>query len=94
MKHALKRRIAKLLLLLYLFSSYLGATHIHKEAVASHTDCKVCVVVKNLHNGDTPASSTLPEVMWQPLQRVWLHGDAVTSLPNKGYNAHAPPAFF
>jgi len=36
MKNAFKTCIVKLLLFFYLFSSYLGATHIHKDALASH----------------------------------------------------------
>ena len=54
-----KRRLIHMLLAFYLFSSYLGDTHIHDEGYASHDSCKVCIVVKNLHSGDAPATFAL-----------------------------------
>ena len=41
-----KQYTIRFLLFFYLFSSYLGAAHIHHDALASHDDCKVCVVAK------------------------------------------------
>ncbi len=56
-----KKRLRHFLLFFYVTSAYLGATHIHHEALASHDDCKVCIVVKNLHSGDTPVPFCLLE---------------------------------
>ncbi len=93
MKHALRVRIVKLLLFFYLFSSYLGATHIHQDALTSHDSCKVCIVVKNLHSSDTPAVSILSLVVWDAVPVVFLWHDAAALLPNKGFDALAPPRF-
>ena len=93
MKHALKMRIAKLLLFFYLLSSYLSAAHIHKDTLASHDDCKVCIVVKNLHSGDAPATFAQPLVAWDTVVVVSLWHDTVVAAPKKGFDAHAPPRF-
>ena len=93
MKHALRMRIVKLLLFFYLFSSYLGAAHIHKDTLTSHDDCKVCIVVKNLHSGDAPATFAQPLIAWDTVLVVFLRHEAAAVLHDKGFDAHAPPRF-
>ena len=93
MRHAFRMRIVKLLLFFYLFSSYHGAVHIHKDTLASHDDCKVCIVVKNLHSGDVPAAFVEPFVAWDTVLVVSLWHDAVVAPFDKGFDAHAPPRF-
>jgi len=89
-----KRHIVHFLLFFYITSSYLGATHIHHDALVSYDDCKVCIVVKNLHSGDTPASVALLDV-----DSAFTHIIARKTLSHvcqipKGFDAHAPPSFF
>jgi len=90
-----KQYTIRFLLFFYLFSSYLGATHIHHDALASHDDCKkVCVVAKNLHNGDIPESGVL-SVVWDRDSKQIIFYETVFYLGiTKGFNAQAPPFFF
>jgi len=80
------------LLFFFLFSSYVGATHIHHNALIEHSDCKVCVVAKGLH-GDDVVLSALP---FTPLFRTFELISSLIKAPfsmlYKGFNAHAPPA--
>ena len=89
----LKLRIVHFLLFFYLFSSYLGAAHIHHDALASHHDCKVCTVAKNLHNGDTPDPVCLPGMDSIHYQKIALHRSLFAYESIKGFDAHAPPLF-
>ncbi len=88
-----KQRIVHFLLLFYLFSSYLGATHIHHDVLASHHDCKICIVVKNLHNSDIPDPATLPAIDNTYYQKISLHRSLFAYELRKGFDAHAPPLF-
>jgi len=81
------------LLFFYLTSSYLSATHIHKDALRSHADCKICIVVKNLHSADVPddALALLPcDFCYEPILSEH-HQNTIKLL--KGFNANAPPKF-
>ena len=93
MPRYLKRHIVHLLLFFYVTSSYLGATHIHHDALASHDDCKVCIVVKNLHNGKTSDSVTLPLADTIRYQKIALYHSLFVVETFKGFDAHAPPLF-
>ena len=88
-----KQRIVHFLLFFYFFSSYLGAAHIHHDALAAHDGCKVCIVVKNLHNGDTPDPATLPVIDTIHYQKITLHQSLFSFTVLKGFDAHAPPLF-
>ena len=88
-----QQRIVHFLLLFYLLSSYLGATHIHHDALASHDNCKVCIVVKNLHNGKTSDSVTLPLTDTIRYQKPALYQSLFVVETFKGFDAHAPPLF-
>jgi len=81
----------RLFLFFYLTSSYLSATHIHKRAVVSHTDCKVCLVVKNLNSGDVPIIQ--PETLGcgECYDSIVLEEHLTTYKQLKGFNANAPP---
>jgi len=56
----MKNKLLHLLILFYLSSSYLGAAHIHHDALAPHDDCKVCMVLKNII-GDVPPTTAIPD---------------------------------
>jgi hypothetical protein len=81
------------LLFLYLFSSYLSATHIHNNSHTSQDNCQVCLVVKNLHSADAPTIDTLP--VFKNIQTEETHyiQTIVLSTPYKGFDAHAPPLY-
>ncbi len=77
---------------LFLFASYVGATHIHTDdPFHTHSDCKVCVITKNVKDSDTPCVyvfSAKPAALFAPLtsKELFLR---LTDL--KGFNATAPP---
>ncbi|RRS31607.1 MAG: hypothetical protein P794_03550 [Epsilonproteobacteria bacterium (ex Lamellibrachia satsuma)] len=89
-----KHHVIHFLLFFYLFSSYLGATHIHHDALVPHDDCKVCVVVKNLHSGDMPEPVILPTVRNSVSEQIRFYETALFFTATKGFNAQAPPLFF
>jgi len=83
--------LVRCLLFFYFTSSYLSATHIHKDALRSHADCKICIVVKNLHSSDVPndALALLPcDFCYEPILSE-EHQNTFKLL--KGFNANAPP---
>ena len=88
----MKQILIRFLLLFYLGSSFLSATHIHKDHLV-HDDCKVCIVVKNLNSADVPSSESLNFVVLLPEQILLtpkqLHSIAI----DKGFFSHAPPLF-
>ena len=92
MKH-LQKSIIRLLLLFYLTSSYLSATHIHHEATLADGDCKVCIMVKNINSGDTPSLEAVTPLMTvQAIVGVRKTQPIITTT-QKGYFSHAPPLF-
>ena len=85
--------ITRLLLFFYLTSSYLSATHIHNDAVESHGDCKVCIVVKNLNSGDTPTLVIDNSACSNCYEPIAFQIEKTTKTILKGFNANAPPFF-
>ncbi len=88
----MKQILIRFLLLFYLSSSFLSATHIHKDHLV-HDDCKVCIVVKNLHSGDVPSFEMLDFVVLLPEQIVLTPKHLDTTAIDKGFFSHAPPFF-
>ena len=88
-----KSKFIHFLLFFYLFSSYLGATHIHCDAHASQDNCKVCLVVKNLHSADAPSTETPYTLENTPIEEIHCIQNIVLSTLYKGFDAHAPPLF-
>ncbi len=88
-----KQYLVRMLLFFYLSSSYLGATHIHNDALEHHSDCKVCLVVKNLHSGDAPAIA-IHYISYLFNDEHQIHHEEMCIKDiYKGFNAHAPPLF-
>ena len=46
------RPLLRIILLTYLISSYLSATHMHKDILQQHNSCKVYILTNNLHGKD------------------------------------------
>jgi len=85
------RRLS-LILFFYLFSTYIGATHIHHDPLMEPSDCKVCVVAKNLHGNDIlPATPLLTDIV-VAYAVTTRHEIRVSTPLYKGFDAHAPPA--
>jgi len=83
--------IIRFLLFFYLTSSYLSATHIHKDITQQHSDCKVCIVVKNLHSPDIPNTDISCIDCYNFYEKIAFHQQVVTTIPLKGFNSNAPP---
>jgi len=88
-----QKHFVRILLFFYLFSSFVSATHIHHDALESHADCKVCVVVKNLHSADVPSVHSFDNVLPYYVSISELKNTCYALQIIKGYNAHAPPLF-
>jgi c-di-AMP phosphodiesterase-like protein len=87
------RLIVPLILFFYLTSTYLSATHIHKNSLEHNTDCKVCIVVKNLHNGAVPAVELNGVTTLNNYMALIFNQQQTIQILLKGFNAQAPPIF-
>lgn len=83
--------VVRLLLFFYLSSSYLSATHIHNDAIETHGDCKVCIVVKNLHSGNFPNTQLDNLTCAYNYEPIVYKTQKTTRDILKGFNANAPP---
>lgn len=83
--------IIRFLLFFYLTSSYLSATHIHKDITEQHSDCKVCLVVKNLHSPDIPHIDISCLNCGNYYDKIILNQKIINIIILKGFNSHAPP---
>ena len=88
-----QKHFIRILLFFYLFSSFLSATHIHHDVGESHTDCKVCIVVKAQHSADVPSPHIFSIVF--PYYIAMLKGKKTSYISPlaKGYHSQAPPSF-
>lgn len=85
--------IVLFVLFFHLFSSYHAATHIHHDMLTSHDDCKVCIVVKNLHSADTPSTFVFEPICYRPLLTASISPKTHTYVHSKYIYSHAPPLF-
>ena len=83
--------VIRLLLFFYLSSSYLSATHIHNDALETHSNCKVCIVAKNLNSGDFPNSQFDTLTYTYYYEPIIFDIKKTTKSILKGFNANAPP---
>lgn len=89
-----KQHLVRMLLIFYLFSSYASASHIHHDGDTSHDDCRVCIVVKNLHSGDITPSFTLHKLVTKYSTLVPLLAQYYTHYTHLKYTySQAPPLF-
>ena len=88
-----QKHFVRILLFFYLFSSFVSATHIHHESLKADADCKVCIVVKNLHSADVPSAYTFESLLPYNLITLAPQNKCYASQIIKGYNAQAPPSF-
>ena len=92
LKH-IRVAIVRLLLFFYLTSSYLSAIHIHSDALEQPNECKVCLVVKNLHSGDASTVSLDNLGCWYCYEPLIFENFYTSPYLLKGFNANAPPYF-
>ncbi len=85
--------IIRLLLFFYFTSAYLGATHIHHDALDS-LECKVHVLVKNLNSGDTLDSSFELLLCEGCFESILFNHDYFVQPLIKGFDSQAPPYLF
>ena len=88
-----KQILIRFLLLFYISSSFLSATHIHKDLLIVHNDCKVCIIIKNLNSGDVPSFEILDFVVLLLEQIVLTPKELYSTVIDKGFFSHAPPLF-
>ena len=87
----MKQILIRFLLLFYLTSSYLSATHIHNDAIEQHTKCQVCILAKNLNGTDIPSfDSGCLDCCYRYELIVTTQRD-YQQIILKGFNANAPP---
>ena len=87
----LKIFIVRCLLFFYLSSSYLSATHFHNKTFNSNSECKICIIVKNLNSGDGLAIE--PDSLFYIFnyKAIFFTIKRVQQNILKGFNANAPP---
>ena len=88
----MKRNYIFIILLFYITSSYLSATHIHKQAIQEHAaDCKVCIMAKNLHSGDIEVKDNISILYIHYSNDIFFIQDIIYKTILKGFNSNAPP---
>jgi len=85
------RVIVNLILIFYITASTIATTHIHKEGI-SNTDCKICIVIKNLHSADTPSPDQNLIVPCFYEKQISFTKRVFYYLNIKGFFAKAPPS--
>jgi len=88
----LQKNIVFLLLFFYATSSYLSATHMHSCKALSKSDCKICIMSKNIHS-NTPS-------LQYPIEHIdicslisSINTTHTIAFVLKGYLSNAPPVF-
>lgn len=84
--------IIRLLLLFYLTSAFLSATHIHNDEL-EHNDCKICIIAKNINSADAPSLATFTQEHFDLFDFMTSHEILFSYEILKGFNANAPPLF-
>ncbi len=91
-ENIIKHFLIKILILLFLGTSYLTASHIHHDDVDHDEGCEVCVVINNFHSGDIPHSTVeIPSVEYSYDEIAQYDNYPLKHLP-LGYCSTAPPA--
>lgn len=83
----------KLLLFIYLSTSFLGAMHIHHDGEEHFDDCQICVIVATLFDVDVPTDFV--EIVCSSCVYIFesFDFDVLSVIRLKGFCSHAPPIF-
>ncbi|MBT8349357.1 MAG: hypothetical protein HKP62_07935 [Sulfurovum sp.] len=84
--------LIKILLLLFLSTSYLSASHIHHDDVDHEEGCEVCVVINNFHSGDIPHSTVEILSIGYSYDEISQYDNYQLGHLPLGYYSTAPPA--
>ena len=87
----LKILIVRCLLFFYLSSSYLSAIHFHNKTFNPNSECKICIIVKNLNSGDGSAIASDSLFYIFNYEAIFFKIKRVQENILKGFNANAPP---
>jgi hypothetical protein len=91
----IKKQFFALLLFIYIFASYLGATHIHHDSEQNyHDDCQVCLLNNNLHSGVIPLQESDISLLSTHFSEPLFRHLSYTFTATLSYQAQAPPSFF
>lgn len=83
--------LIKALLLFYIFSSYIGATHFHNKPIKSFNDCKVHILIKNLNIGNVPTFNNTLLICNNCYEYIYPINILLVIFISKGFNSQAPP---
>jgi len=83
--------IVRLLLFFYLSSSYLSATHTHKDTIETNSHCKICIIVKNINSGDLPNTQIDNLTYAYSYEPIIFKIQKTTKTILKGFHSNAPP---
>ncbi len=82
----------KIIIFLFLGTSYLSAVHVHHEHDEHSNVCEVCIVVNNFQSADTPNNSVYITLFKQNYFYLKIAKISNISYINKGYYSTAPPS--
>lgn len=88
-----KKHMMHIVIVFYIFSSWLSATHIHHTLDTVSTQYQVCIMVDNFNSADIPISVAVPFVLavYPSIRNEDTLTIAITIY--KGFYAQAPPLF-
>jgi len=89
----IKHFFIKILLLLFLTSSTLTASHIHHDDLDHEEGCEVCVLVHNFHGVDLPHSTIEISSVEYSDDETAFHEYYFLKYTFKGYYSTAPPRY-
>ena len=87
----LRRSVFYAVVWVYLLGTSLSATHIHHQLDTPDHDCKVCLVVKNIHASDVPSHFSYDTTIETYRIDILPYESMHTTMCHKGFDAHAPP---
>lgn len=90
----MKQLIVKLLMVFYVFFSFVSATHTHHDCEEHFDDCQICVIVKAYSGTDTPFDSIVLEYDFTSYLTESFSSASINILNLKGFFSHAPPSLF
>ncbi|MBD3790341.1 MAG: hypothetical protein IE885_08300 [Campylobacterales bacterium] len=88
----MKQLLLKIIFFFYLFSSLLGAVHIHLDQEEAH-ECKVCIVVNTMHYTDEPKQHLFDLFIEMGYEDILFIQNSYVYRPIKGFFATAPPLY-
>ncbi|WP_304543393.1 hypothetical protein [Sulfurimonas microaerophilic] len=92
MKKTFLTLISQIVLVFFLASSYLSASHVHLDNSCDDTDCDICIVVKNFQNISLDTSENSPVFIPFHYELIEPEISIALAVNFKGFFSTAPPA--